>query len=398
MAGYVRDVLAAEASVVLAAGGREGLARAAAVRPDLVVTDLMMAGGTGEDLVRGMRQRPDLDGVPIVVLTAKADDGLRVQLLRSGAQDYVMKPFSPEELRARVMGLVASKRAADFLRRELDSQTRDLGTLVVEVATRRRELEAALDATRLARDEADRASRVKSNFLALVSHELRTPITLLQLQLERLARDPSPSDVQRAALPRLIAASRRLAAMVEALLEHSRAASGRIALRHEPVLLRELAEDAVEEERVQADAKGLALTVTAPEDLPPISTDPRFVRVVLSNLVSNAVKFTDAGSVAVAVLPVDGGQRIVVQDTGPGIPAADQSRIFEAFEQRDPVHMKHVPGVGLGLALVREICAALGARVELRSSPGVGSSFAVTVPHLAGDRPELSLDHPIASA
>lgn len=168
MAAHVRDVLSPELSVAVASGGREGLERAVALRPDLVLTDLMMAGGTGEELLRGIRARPELDGVPVVVLTAKADDELRVRLLRSGAQDHVMKPFSASELRARVMVHVTSKRAADFLRRELDSQAHDLETLVLEVAARRRELEAALDATRIARDEADRASRVKSNFLALV--------------------------------------------------------------------------------------------------------------------------------------------------------------------------------------------------------------------------------------
>jgi signal transduction histidine kinase len=333
-----------------------------------------------------------------VVLTAKADDALRVRLLRSGAQDYVMKPFSADELRARVFALVSSKRAADFLRRELDSQSRDLDSLLLEVVERRRELEAALDATRIARDEADRASRVKSNFLALVSHELRTPITLLHLQLERLTRDPRPSDVQRATLPKLASASRRLTAMVEALLEHSRVSAGRIALRREPVLLRDIVEDAVEEERSHAEAKGLTLRIAAPDDLSPVLTDPRFVRVVVSNLVGNAVKFTEAGGVEVTLTHAEDGQRIAVRDSGPGISEADQARMFEPFEQRDPVHLKHVPGVGLGLALVREICAALGARVECRSAPGAGSTFAVILPLAVEERPGLSLDRPIASA
>jgi PAS domain S-box-containing protein len=398
MAAYIRDVLSPEASVVLASGGQEGIRRAAEVRPDLVLTDLMMPDGTGEDLVRGVRDQPELDAIPVLVLTAKADDALRVKLLRSGAQDYVMKPFSADELRARVIGLVSVKRAADFLRRELDSQSSDLESLVHEVAARRRELEAALDATRLARDEADRASRVKTNFLALVSHELRTPITLLLLQLQRLARDAQPSELQRAALPKLTSASRRLAAMVEAILEHSRASTGRIVLRREPVLLREIAEDAVEEERTLAESKGLELSVAAEEDLDPVLTDPRFVRVVVSNLVANAVKFTEAGGVEVTVGATEGGQRISVKDSGPGIADEDHARIFEAFEQRDPVHMKHLPGIGLGLALVREICAALGARVELRTAPGAGSTFTVVVPPVVGERPGLSLDHPSASA
>lgn len=398
MAAYVRDVLAPDASVVLASGGREGLERAVALRPDLVVTDLMMAGGGGEELVREVRSRGELDGVPVVVLTAKADDALRVKLLQEGAQDYVMKPFSPDELRARVTGLLTAKRAGDFLRRELDSRARDLETLVLEVATRRRELEAALDATRGARDEADRASRVKSNFLALVSHELRTPITLVHLQLERLVRDPHPSELQRQVLPRLMGASRRLAALVEALLEHSRVSSGRVTLRREAVNLGEVVEEVVEEQRPQADAKGLRLTVNVEPGLREVQTDPRLVRVVVSNVVANAVKFTETGGVDVTVSQGEDGVRIAVADSGPGVAEEDRQRIFEPFEQRDPVQMKHVPGLGLGLSLVRELCAVLGAKVELRSTVGAGSTFSVVVPPMAADRTSAALGTPHAAA
>ncbi|HEY6099953.1 MAG TPA: ATP-binding protein, partial [Anaeromyxobacter sp.] len=398
MAAYVREVLSPEATVVLASGGREGLERAAALKPDLVLTDLMMPGGSGEELVREMRARPELDDVPIVVLTAKADEAMRAKLLQEGAQDYVMKPFSADELRARAKGLVTSKRAADFLRRELESNARDLGTLVQEVVDRRRDLQSALDAARVARDQADRASRVKSNFLALVSHELRTPLTLLHLQVERMARDPDASELQRQAVPKLVSASRRLGAMIESLLEHARATSGRIALRPEPVFLRDVVEEAVEEQRGQAELKGLELRVNAPADLPPLSTDPGFVRVVVTNLVGNAIKFTEAGRVDVTVAMADGAQQISVTDSGPGIPQADQARIFEPFEQSDPVHMKHVPGIGLGLALVREISAALGGRVELRSAPGAGSTFTVTLPPSPGESAGFTLGAPHATA
>ena len=398
MAGYVRDILSVDTSVVLAQGGREGLERALALRPDLVLTDLMMAGGGGEELLRAIRARSELDDLPVVVLTAKADDALRVKLLQEGAQDYVMKPFSADELRARVSGLLSGKRAVDFLRRELDSQARDLETLVLEVAARRRDLEAALDATRVARDEAERASRVKGNFLALVSHELRTPITLLQLQLGRLARDGSPSSLQRQVLPRLLTASRRLGALVEALLEHSRIASGRFALRREPVNVGELVEEAVEEHRPQAEAKGLRLGVTVDPGLPVIQTDPRFVSVIVANLLGNAVKFTEKGEVDVMVAASGDGVRVDVIDTGPGIPEEDRARIFEPFEQRDPVQMKHLPGVGLGLSLVREIGAVLGAKVELRSAVGAGSTFSIVLPPVTAERPAVALGTPHATA
>jgi PAS domain S-box-containing protein len=272
------------------------------------------------------------------------------------------------------------RQAEDVMRGELNSQASDVATLARELAARKRELEAALEVTRAARDDAERANRAKSDFLDLVSHELRTPLTALRFQLEALARDPGGSERQRKAVPRLLGASQRLELLVDSLIEHSRAVSGRVALRREQVDLRRVASEAVEELRPVAEAKGLAMRVDAARDLAPLYTDPRLVRVVLSNLVTNAVKYTDSGAIDVTVSAVEGEQRVAVADTGPGIPESERQRIFEAFEQLDPLLSKHLPGVGLGLALVQELCLALGARVELHSTVGVGSTFTVVFP------------------
>ncbi len=288
-----------------------------------------------------------------------------------------------EEERARLHAEV--EKARSLLRRDLDTQSRDLELLAREVGTRKRDLELALGAARAARDEADRANRVKGDFLALVSHELRTPLATLLLQVDRLARDPAGSERTRAALPRLTAAARRLRALVEALLEHSRVSSGRVETKREPVDLARVVEEVILELRPMAEQKGLGLRSQVPADLAPLETDPSLVRVVLSNLVGNAVKFTASGEVAVVVADGVRERRISVSDTGPGIAEADRDRIFEPFEQLDPIRAKHLPGVGLGLALVREICASLGARVELRSDVGAGSTFTVCIP-LAPER------------
>lgn len=283
-----------------------------------------------------------------------------------------------EQERARLHAEVEGAR--DLLRRELDTQSRDLEALARDLAARKRDLEAALDTARASRDEANRANRVKSDFLALVSHELRTPLSALLLQVDRLAQDPLPSARARTALPRLTAASQRLTALVEALLAHSRVASGRVEPRREPVDLGRMVEEVVWELRPLAEHKGLALRSRTPGVLAPVETDPALVRVVLANLVGNAVKFTLSGEVAVTVAGGAGDQAISVSDTGPGIPDAERDRIFEPFEHLDPIRAKHLPGVGLGLALVREICSALGARVELRSEVGAGSTFTVRFP------------------
>src|SRR5437867_1495428 len=134
MNAFICETLADRYRVEPAFGGREGLEKVLELRPDLVLSDVMMPEMSGATLVREIRARSELDAMPIVVLTAKGDDALRVELLREGAQDYVTKPFSAEELRARVANLVTMKRARDVLQHALASQLRDLQALAEEIA------------------------------------------------------------------------------------------------------------------------------------------------------------------------------------------------------------------------------------------------------------------------
>ena len=382
MSRFIADVLSAELEVTTASDGEAGLAAALARAPDAIVTDMMMPRMTGEQLIRAVRQRRELDGIPVLVLTARADDALRARLLREGAQDYLMKPFVAEEVRARVANLVSMKRAREVLQRELNTQTHDVVALAAEVAARKRDLEAALEVTRLAREDAERASAVKTNFLRLVSHELRTPLTTLNLQLQRLARDvqhPLPEH-QRDILRRGTHAATRLTGLVEALLHEAQIASGRLVVEVEDVDLAALVGRVVAQHRPQAEDKGLALRLRAREHVPWVETEPRFLRLILANLIGNAIKFTAEGVVEVAIERRGDELRVDVSDSGPGIPADDQARLFEPFERGPHVAEQFVPGLGLGLAVVRDLAAAIGARVELSSSSGAGSTFTVALP------------------
>ena len=382
MSRFLSDVLGADFDVTVAPDGEAGLAAALASPPDAVVTDLMMPRKSGDELVRELRLRPQLDAVPVLILTARADDALRTQLLRAGAQDYLMKPFVVEEVRARVANLVGIKRAREVLQREVQSQTRDLASLAGEVTTRKREVEAALELTRRARDEAERASAVKTNFLRLVSHELRTPLTSVNLQLQRLTRgtDSPLSAQQQQVLRRAGFGVTRLTGLVEALLFEAQIASGRLAAQIEDVDVRALVQGVVEEARPLAEDKGLALELRDDEHVPWVQTEPRFLRLILTNLVGNAIKYTPAGVVEVAVESRGDGLRLEVRDSGPGISPDDQARVFEPFERGTGISEQFVPGIGLGLAVVKDLASAIGARVELRSAPGAGSTFVVVLP------------------
>ncbi|MBA3970056.1 MAG: response regulator, partial [Gemmatimonadetes bacterium] len=133
---FVVEALAPEYRVAQAFTGAEGVATARRIRPDLILSDIMMPGMRGDALVHEIRRHPELDAIPIILLSALTDDESRVRLLREGAQDYVTKPFSVEELRARVRNLIRVKRAEDILRRELESTAGNVEALAGEVATR----------------------------------------------------------------------------------------------------------------------------------------------------------------------------------------------------------------------------------------------------------------------
>jgi signal transduction histidine kinase len=378
---FIREVLAAEFTVIGVLDAEAGEQAITEKQPDLVVTDLMLPGISGDDLIRRIRRQPTHANLPVLVLTAKPDEELRVSLLGEGSLDYLVKPFSAAELVARARNLVALKRTRDVLQNELDTQVRDLDVLASELAQQKRELSSALETARASRDEAERASRVKSTFLRMVSHELRTPLAAILLQLDRLGRmaDDVP-ERPRELLLRCTSGARKLARLVESVLEYTRIEAGRLEIAKESFDAREMASEVVAMTQPHAEQKALGLNLHVPPALPRVETDPRLVRLVLLNLVENAVKFTDRGDVDVGVEIQGGHLKLSVRDSGPGIPEEQQPLVFQPFEQLVPNESKNLPGIGLGLALVREMVSALGGSIDVSSRLGEGACFTVRVP------------------
>jgi signal transduction histidine kinase len=225
----------------------------------------------------------------------------------------------------------------------------------------------------------------EASFLGLVSHELRTPLTAMQLLLDRLNDniDELPPRQQKL-IARMSSTSTRLTDLVDSILYYARIRAGvRLATSVEPFDLRTLVTDVAEELRPQATRKALELETSNGSERVFIETDPKLLRLVIVNLVSNAVKFTEHGKVAVSVSS-NGGDRIVrVTDSGSGIDPAEQKRIFEPFQNIEPTKHKHLPGVGLGLSLARQIVDNLGGHIAVRSELGKGSTFEVSLPAVA---------------
>jgi signal transduction histidine kinase len=214
--------------------------------------------------------------------------------------------------------------------------------------------------------------------------------TSLKLNLERLTRS---RDTSRKApeedgfvredemIRKIAAAATRLHELIESLLEYARIEGGRLRVEIAEVDARALCADVIEELAAQADHKGITLRLCA-TSAPPLRSDPRLLRLVIVNLVGNAVKFTHRGHVEIDVRYEAGAHRIHVRDSGPGIPPQDHERIFEPFEQMEPLPHKHTRGVGLGLSIVKEMVEALSGRIELSSVVGEGSTFTVVLPSL----------------
>ena len=241
------------------------------------------------------------------------------------------------------------------------------------------------------------ANRAKSRFLANVSHELRTPLNAI-VGYNSLALDGVYGSLPPAlatAHDRIRAAAEHLLGLVNDVLDLSKIEVGRMELELEPVELESVIDSvATVTERI-AEAKGLRLDVVVSRDLPTLTTDARHLRQIVMNLVSNAIKFTDRGSVTLVARRAEGNPsgavEVVVRDTGIGIPTSDLERIFEEFEQVRPSGRGDSiqRGTGLGLTIARKLARLLGGEITVESNIGSGSRFKLELPVSAPSSPQV---------
>jgi signal transduction histidine kinase len=249
-----------------------------------------------------------------------------------------------------------------------------------------------------------RVNRMKSEFLANVSHELRTPLNAIvgfvDLLREGVYGELAPRQVK--PVERIEASANHLRHLVDQVLDLAKMAAGRLEIHTETIDLRPFVLDVASEIESLVSEKGLSLSLVMGAALPRIRTDPTHLRQILVNLLGNAVKYTNEGGIVIRTRLVDSlpdsgpapGQTdrgsypttpwigIQVIDTGIGIDLADQSRIFEEFEQVDagPRGNSAERGTGLGLAISRRLAALIGGMVELESELGKGSTFTLWLP------------------
>jgi two-component system phosphate regulon sensor histidine kinase PhoR len=230
--------------------------------------------------------------------------------------------------------------------------------------------------------ELRRLERVRRDFVANVSHEFRTPLTAIQGFAETLLGG-ALSDPQnnRKFLEIIRQHAVRLGRLTEDLLKLSQIESGKLELEFRPVEVRPLLESCLETARLEAEPKHLALSCECPEEIPPVRGDAQRLREVLQNLLDNAVRYTsEGGRVCARARTANGVVEISVEDTGIGIPHAEQQRIFERFYRVDAARSREVGGTGLGLSIAKHLVEAHGGRIEVRSEVGRGSIFRIFLP------------------
>jgi len=246
----------------------------------------------------------------------------------------------------------------------------------------------AIQNARLFREIADKseelrlASQHKSQFLANMSHELRTPLNAIlgysELILDNIYGEPS--ERMRGVLERVQSNGRHLLGLINAVLDLSKIEAGQLTLSINDYSLKEVVQGVFVAVESLATAKRLALKVDVPAALPTGRGDEQRIAQVLLNLVGNAIKFTEAGEVAIAASVENGAFTVAVRDTGPGIAVADRTRIFEEFQQVDNSSTRSKGGSGLGLAISKRIIEMHGGRIWVESEQGQGSTFAFTLP------------------
>jgi signal transduction histidine kinase len=268
---------------------------------------------------------------------------------------------------------------------QLERQATALEESNTQLRTANQQIEAQRRELTLAKDAADSANAAKSRFLAGVSHELRTPLNAIIGYSEMLAEE-APEIGASSLVPDLAkiqTAAKHQLALINDILDLSKIEAGRMPVSLSLFELGALIRSVAETVQPLVAKRRNALIVTCPDDSGSMVSDEMKVRQILFNLLSNAAKFTEAGTIRLEVAAESASVRFIVSDTGIGMSPVQISRLFQAFIQADAATQAKYGGTGLGLAITRRYCEMLGGEISVVSEPGRGSSFAVRLPRSA---------------
>ena len=330
----------------------------------MILTEEVLDRPGLRQLTRALDQQPAWSDVPVLVFAGGEQSRASLRTLQTLE---LLRNVTLLDRPMRLAALISTLRAA------------------LRARERQYELRDVLIALRDARDEAERANRLKDEFLATLSHELRTPLNAILGWVSMLQTGQAPLDRLSHALGVIRRNADLQAQIVGDVLDMSRIITGRMQLAIEPIDLAEIIDSAIETVRPAADAKDLTIGIDVASGIPPIHGDGARLQQILWNLLSNAVKFTPVGG-RIAVDARRGGMGVLVSvaDTGAGLDHDFLPYAFDRFRQEDQSFTRTQGGLGLGLAIVKHLVELHGGQVTAHSEgPNTGATFVVELPLLA---------------
>jgi CheY-like chemotaxis protein len=355
MRAFIRRLLTDRYEVEVVANGHQALEAARRTRPDLLITDIVMPHLDGFGLLKAIRSDPALRTLPVIVLTERGEVDSRVEGLEAGADDYLVKPFSPREVLARVR-------------------------TSLELARMREEVERATG-----REEALReANRRKDDFLSMLAHELRNPLAPIGYGVHLLGLPDISSEMFTRTREMLDRQVHHLAHIVDDLLDVSRITSGKLSIERERLDLARLVRQAVEDRRGTLESDGVAVDLDLPSEPLWVTGDETRLRQSFDNLLDNASKFTASGGrVCVRVEHEDEARQaiVVVEDNGIGIEPSLLPHVFDVFAQAEQSLDRTRGGLGLGLAVTKGLIELHGGTITAASAgKWQGAAFTIRIP------------------
>ncbi len=383
-----------------ATSGPMALKVAQAVAPDLILLDILMPGMDGYAVCRALKAHPFTQSIPVIFISALNEVFDKINGFQAGGVDYITKPFQAEEVLARV-GTHLDLRKTHAQLEERNRQLQDVNRQLEHEIAERKQAEAALQRSHdelemrvrertaelaEAKEVAEVANLAKNNFLSSVSHELRTPLNSILGFAQLLeAQIPGPLNAKQASqVQRILTSGHHLLALITDVLDLSQVDLGKLRLNLKDVQIQHVVESSLLAVRERDLREGLALTASISQECEhrELMADDVRLKQVLFNLLTNAVKFTpDPGTIVVEANVCDKHCVIRVIDSGIGIAAEEQEKIFENFYQVQGGLVDKTRGVGLGLPIAKRLVELHGGTIWVESDgKGKGSRFSFTLP------------------
>jgi signal transduction histidine kinase len=366
----VQRLLSDRYLILEAEDGLTGIEVTWAEEPALILIDINIPYLNGYEVATKLKSlRPK---VPVVALTADISDGARQRALAAGCDGYIPKPIDPDQFPAQVEAFLKGRKEI------LEQEERRLYVKAYQQKLVDR-LEQKVRELTKANDELKELDRLKDEFISIAAHELYTPLSIL-LGYAIMAQEEATGEMQRY-LEITVDKSVQLQEVIGRMLDLKYLQADETLPKMQKVSLKELVEAVVDELSLLTETKQQMVELDLPEDLPDIETDLRRFNLILSNLLSNASKFTpEGGKIRVEGRVEEGEVAVSVKDNGIGIPAKEKERIFAPFYQVEDSLTRTHGGLGLGLAIAKSAVAICGGRIWVESEEGAGSTFSFTLP------------------